>query len=65
MISDQSVPQAGDSREYFSRVAGQWDEIRSGYFTEAMRNAAIAKASLPAGALVADMGPVAASSPRR
>ncbi len=56
MISDQSVPQAGDSREYFSRVAEQWDEIRSGYFTEAMRDAAIAKASLPAGAVVADIG---------
>lgn len=44
------------SNVYFAEVAGQWDEIRSGFFTEAMRDAAIAKADLPPNAAVADVG---------
>ncbi len=44
------------SNPYFAAVAEQWDEIRSGYFTEHMRDAAIAKANLPANAVVADVG---------
>ena len=44
------------SNPYFAAVAEQWDEIRSGYFTEHMRDAAIATASLPANAVVADVG---------
>jgi len=45
-----------DAHEYFRQVAGRWDEIRAGYFTEHMRDAAIARARLPAGAIVADVG---------
>ena len=41
---------------YFAQVAGQWDEIRAGYFTEHMRDAAIAKANVPPSAVVADIG---------
>jgi ubiquinone/menaquinone biosynthesis C-methylase UbiE len=41
---------------YFAQVAEQWDEIRAGYFTEHMRESAIAKANLPAHAVVADVG---------
>jgi ubiquinone/menaquinone biosynthesis C-methylase UbiE len=37
-------------------VADQWDEIRAGYFTEHMRDAAITKAKLPSNAIVADVG---------
>jgi ubiquinone/menaquinone biosynthesis C-methylase UbiE len=44
------------SDDYFAKVAGQWDEIRAGYFTEHMRDAAIAKANLAPGAVVADVG---------
>src|SRR5512140_1633026 len=44
------------SDAYFGQVAGQWDEIRAGYFTEHMRDAAIAKANLAPGAVVADVG---------
>lgn len=44
------------SNPYFAEVAEQWDEIRAGYFTEHMRDAAIAKAQLPAQAIVADVG---------
>lgn len=47
---------SSDSQTYFTRVAGQWDEIRAGYFTEHMRDSAIAKASLPPSAIVADIG---------
>jgi ubiquinone/menaquinone biosynthesis C-methylase UbiE len=47
---------SNDSQTYFSNVAGQWDEIREGYFTEHMRDSAIAKAKLPANAIVADIG---------
>ena len=31
------------STQYFDQVAGQWDQLRSGYFTEAVRKAAIAE----------------------
>ena len=44
------------SDAYFNQVAGQWDEIRAGYFTEHMRDAALAKANLEPGAVVADVG---------
>ena len=44
------------SNSYFAAIADQWDEIRAGYFTEHMRDAAIAKANLPADAVVADVG---------
>lgn len=44
------------SNEYFADVAEEWDEIRSGYFTEGMRDAAIAQAGLPPDAVVADIG---------
>ncbi|UCH98262.1 MAG: methyltransferase domain-containing protein [Candidatus Aminicenantes bacterium] len=45
-----------ESRVYFADVAENWDEMRAGYFTEAMRDAAIARANLPPGAVVADVG---------
>ncbi|HMB25419.1 MAG: class I SAM-dependent methyltransferase [Chloroflexota bacterium] len=45
-----------DSNTYFAQVAGEWDEIRAGYFTEHMRDAAIAKANIAPGAIVADIG---------
>lgn len=44
------------SKEYFAAVATQWDDLRSGFFTEAMRDAAIAKAGLSETAVVADVG---------
>jgi ubiquinone/menaquinone biosynthesis C-methylase UbiE len=44
------------SNPYFAEVAEQWDIIRSDYFTEHMRDAAIDKACLPANAIVADVG---------
>jgi ubiquinone/menaquinone biosynthesis C-methylase UbiE len=44
------------SQDYFAEVAGDWDEIRAGYFTEAMRDAAIALAKLSPGMVVADVG---------
>ena len=44
------------SNPYFAAVAEHWDEIRAGYFTEHMRDAAIAKAQLPPNAVVADVG---------
>lgn len=45
-----------NSQQYFAEVAQEWDEIRSGFFTEAMRDAAIAKAGLRETAVVADIG---------
>jgi arsenite methyltransferase len=44
------------SRAYFADVADDWDELRTGYFTEAMRDAAIARARLAPDAVVADIG---------
>ena len=45
-----------ESKEYFADVAGNWDEMRVGYFTEKMRDDAIARINLPSGAIVADVG---------
>jgi ubiquinone/menaquinone biosynthesis C-methylase UbiE len=44
------------SAAYFNQVAGQWDALRSGYFREAVRDAAIAKAYLHPQMVVADVG---------
>jgi len=44
------------SSTYFEKVAGEWDAIRSGYFTEAVRKSAIAKAYLRPEVVVADVG---------
>ena len=44
------------SSQYFNQVAGQWDVIRAGYFTEAVRESAIAKAYLRPEMVVADVG---------
>jgi arsenite methyltransferase len=45
-----------ESRDYFADVAVDWDEMRAGYFTETMRDAAIARAHLTPDAVVADVG---------
>lgn len=44
------------SSEYFGRVAGEWDNLRAGYFSEAVRDAAIRKAYLRPEFVVADVG---------
>jgi arsenite methyltransferase len=41
---------------YFEKVAGQWDNLRSGYFTEAVHDSAISKAYLHPDMTVADVG---------
>ncbi len=41
---------------YFERVAGQWDDLRTGYFGEGVRDAAIAHAYLRSEMVVADIG---------
>jgi arsenite methyltransferase len=45
-----------DSSAYFDRVAGEWDSLRAGYFSEAVRTAAIRKAYLRPEYHVADVG---------
>ncbi len=45
-----------ESSAYFARVAGQWDALRSGYFDESLRQAAIDKAYLRPEMVVADVG---------
>jgi ubiquinone/menaquinone biosynthesis C-methylase UbiE len=47
---------AESSAAYFERVAGEWDERRAGYFTEAVREAAIKRAYLRPEFVVADVG---------
>lgn len=44
------------SSKYFEQVAGRWDSIRAGYFTEGVRDAAIARAYLRPEMAVADIG---------
>ena len=44
------------SAEYFERVAGEWDSLRTGYFGEAVRDTAIARAYLRPEMVVVDVG---------
>jgi len=48
------------SREYFAKVAGEWDAMRSGFFSEAVREKALALAGIDpkisAGLTAADLG---------
>ncbi len=44
------------SASYFEQVADEWDTLRAGYFPEALREAAIAKAYLRPEMAVADIG---------
>lgn len=44
------------SAPYFEQVARQWDQLRAGYFTEAVRTTAISKAYLHPEMIVADVG---------
>jgi ubiquinone/menaquinone biosynthesis C-methylase UbiE len=44
------------SKDYFDAVAPQWDGMRSGFFTTAVREKAYARAGLRAGMTVADIG---------
>ena len=44
------------SAPYFDEVANQWDSLRSGYFSEAVRESAIQKAYLHPEMTVADVG---------
>jgi len=45
-----------NGKEYFDRVAGQWDELRASFFSEAVREKAFAVAKVQPGKLAADIG---------
>ncbi len=45
-----------DSKDYFDQVAGKWDEVRAGLFSEAVREKALAVAGVQAGQVAADIG---------
>ncbi len=44
------------SKKYFEKVADQWDQMREGFFTDKVREVAVAKAGVEAGKLAADIG---------
>jgi ubiquinone/menaquinone biosynthesis C-methylase UbiE len=44
------------SKDYFEKVADQWDEMRQSFFTEKVRKVAVSKAEVQAGKLAADIG---------
>ena len=45
-----------ESKEYFAEVAQDWDHMRANYFTEQMRDDAVARADLSPTDVVADVG---------
>lgn len=45
-----------NSRKYFDKVAHQWDEMRQGFFSEAVREKAFSVAGVEAGKVAADIG---------
>ncbi len=44
------------SKDYFDQVAHQWDKIREGFFSEAVRDKAFSTAGIQAGKIAADIG---------
>jgi ubiquinone/menaquinone biosynthesis C-methylase UbiE len=44
------------SKQYFEEVASQWDEMRAGFFSEAVRDKAMSVAKVESGKLAADIG---------
>lgn len=44
------------SKNYFDTVAGQWDAMRSTFFSESLREKAISRAAVTAGGIAADLG---------
>ncbi len=44
------------SKRYFDQVAGQWDAMRSAFFSETLRDKAIAMAAVETGGVAADIG---------
>jgi ubiquinone/menaquinone biosynthesis C-methylase UbiE len=44
------------SKKYFDKVAHQWDEMRKGFFSEAVREKAFSVAGVEAGKIAADIG---------
>ncbi len=45
-----------DSKMYFKEVAGQWDKMQQGFFSEAVREKAYCLANVKEGELAADIG---------
>ena len=45
-----------DSKAYFKEVAIQWDKMREGFFSEAVREKAYSLANVKEGDLAADIG---------
>lgn len=43
-------------KEYFDGVAGQWEQLRQGYFDDSVRQSALRKVPLGPGSVVADAG---------
>ncbi len=44
------------SKPYFDEIARQWDQIRDGFFSEAVREKALAVAGVQRGMVAADLG---------
>lgn len=44
------------SEKYFEKVADQWDQMRRSFFTDKVREVAVAKAGIQPGKLAADIG---------
>jgi ubiquinone/menaquinone biosynthesis C-methylase UbiE len=44
------------SKQYFDRVASQWDQMRKSFFSDKVRKVAVAKANIQDGKVAADIG---------
>ncbi|MCS7282637.1 MAG: SAM-dependent methyltransferase, partial [Anaerolineae bacterium] len=44
------------SKQYFDDVASQWDQMRQSFFSEAVREKALAAAGVQSGKIAADLG---------
>jgi arsenite methyltransferase len=56
LVQEDTMSMTQASAAYFEHVAGDWDALRTSYFSEAVREAAIARAYLGSEMTVADVG---------
>ncbi len=47
---------AHDSEAYFANIAAQWDDVRTAFFPDSVRDAALAAVSAQSGGIAADIG---------
>lgn len=55
-MSEEKGDKSMSSKDYFEKVADQWDQLRESFFSDKVRKVAVTKADILPGKLAADIG---------